>query len=119
MKKVLFCTIAGLIMFTGVRTFLISPEDKTEALMLENVEALSDGTESSTASYIRIDGTCTYTITGKAGTEVSIFIAGVQVAKIKVGANGTATYSYEGKTDCSAGGKQMCTPRYCPQLSFL
>lgn len=118
MKKFLVYLTIGAIIFAGSKKILINSEESKE-LMLENIEALSNGTEDSNSEYIREDGICTYKITGKAGTEVSIYLAGVRIATIKVGADGTATYSYEGKTNCTAGGKQMCTPRYCPQLSFL
>ena len=46
MKKLFFCALAGAIGFAGAKTYLISQESDMDALTLQNVEALSEGEES-------------------------------------------------------------------------
>lgn len=91
---------------------------KESMLLAENIEALSENDDRET-SYIRTDGKCVYEVSGSANGYLDVYLAGVKIARIKLGADGTATYTYDGKTDCAADGKQMCSPRYCPQLSFF
>ncbi|RXF71828.1 hypothetical protein [Arcticibacter tournemirensis] len=76
-----------------------------------------DGTNGGSSSvavttlWIRKDDNCTYTFYGKAGADVTIFGGTV----IKIGANGYAMFVLPyGKTDCTAGGADQCTARYCP-----
>ena len=89
-------------------------------LALANVEALAqnengggDGT-----LWTREDDDCTYTFTGKAGSQVHFSILGIPIS-LTIGADGTATYVYgNGKTHCKSGGNEQCTARYCPPLSM-
>ncbi|MDE5560565.1 MAG: hypothetical protein K2J00_01995 [Bacteroidaceae bacterium] len=118
-KIVLSCIVAMTIAtFIGKKGIWAESNEANKLLIIQNVDALSEGDNRET-SYIRTDGKCEYKISGLANGEMKVYLAGVQIAKIKLGADGTATYSYDGKTDCAADGKQMCSPRYCPQLSFL
>lgn len=118
-KKITLSCIAAMTIATLIgKKHIWTETNEANDLLMQNVEALSDGDDRET-KYIRTDGLCEYKITGEAKGEVKIYVAGIPVAKIKLGADGTATYSFEGKTDCAADGKQMCTPRYCPQISFF
>jgi hypothetical protein len=64
--------------------------------------------------WTRTDGDCVYTFTGKVGAKITIFGGTI----ITIGADGTATYTYGGgKTDCTSGGSQQCSARYCPPLT--
>lgn len=46
MKKLLFCALAGAIGFAGAKAYEHSQKSSTEDLLLRNVEALSEGEES-------------------------------------------------------------------------
>ena len=45
MKKLLFCALAGAIGFAGAKTYEHSQKDYSDDLLLQNVEALTDGDE--------------------------------------------------------------------------
>jgi hypothetical protein len=83
-------------------------------LVFANIEALSEN--ESTQLWIRKDYDCEYKFSGKVGSYVS-FTLGASTLTIRIGADGTATYTYpDGKTTCTAGGNEQCTARYCPPL---
>jgi hypothetical protein len=64
----------------------------------------------------RTDWDCIYTFSGDVGAKIAIFGGTI----LTIGADGTATYTYEGgKTDCESGGRQQCTARYCPPISCM
>jgi len=65
--------------------------------------------------WCRTDSDCVYTITGKAGADV--YILGMYIGKID--AKGKLIYEVkDGKTHCTAGGKEQCEARYCPINPF-
>jgi hypothetical protein len=80
-------------------------------LELANIIALAqeEGGGGGGTLWIRTDGDCVYTVTGQAGATVTVF--GIS---IKIGADGTATLTYNGSTDCESGGTKQCTAQYCP-----
>lgn len=120
MKKKIMITsvaIAALIGYAGTTYYISQKEANEDQTLLQNIEALTDS-ENET-QYIRQDGNCVYEYTGKAGGKIGLYAAGIKIAEITIGADGKATYTFEGKTDCAADGKQMCAPRYCPQLAFM
>jgi len=89
-------------------------ENGLSALSLANVEALAQSESGGEAKWIREDGDCVYSFTGRAGAKITIF-GGITIT---IGADGTATYTESGgKTHCTAGGSQQCTARYCRPLS--
>lgn len=122
LKKYILSIVA--MAFVGIGTYqaycsyAFSERSPKSQLLAENIEALSENDDRET-SYIRTDGKCVYEVSGSANGYLDVYLAGVKIARIKLGADGTATYTYDGKTDCAADGKQMCSPRYCPQLSFF
>lgn len=118
MKKKSIIAVALLMGTAGIKYYYSNQGTDDKSLLLQNVEALTQD-ENMETKYIRTDGNCVYEYTGKAGARIGVSIAGVKVAELTIGADGKATYTFEGKTDCAAEGKQMCTPRYCPQLSFM
>lgn len=117
MWKLSILAMVALIGYAGTKYDTSQKNESEDQILLQNIEALSDS-ENET-KYIRQDGNCVYEFTGKAGGKIGLYAAGVKIAELTIGADGKATYTFEGKTDCAAGGGQMCTPRYCPQLSFM
>lgn len=122
LKKYILSIVAmafvGLGTYQAYCSYAFSERSPKSQLLAENIEALSENDDRET-SYIRTDGKCVYEVSGSANGYLDVYLAGVKIARIKLGADGTATYTYDGKTDCAADGKQMCSPRYCPQLSFF
>lgn len=118
MKKVILSgTIVLIIAMVSVWNVNVSLQsDKMNGLMLANVEALATP-ENGQVLWDRMDKDCLYTITGGAGAQVPITLLGVTVITLTLDAKGEASYTYYGgKTECSAGGNQQCTARYCPPL---
>ena len=122
LKKYILSIVAmafvGLGTYQAYGSYAFSESSPKSQLLAENIEALSENDDRET-SYIRTDGNCEYKVSGSANGYLDLYLAGIKVAKLKLGADGTASYTYEGKTDCAADGKQMCSPRYCPQLSYF
>lgn len=118
MLSIVAMAFVGLVTYQAYGSYAFSERSPKSQLLAENIEALSENDDRET-SYIRTDGNCEYKVSGSANGYLDLYLAGVKIAKIKLGADGTATYTYEGKTDCAADGKQMCSPRYCPQLSYF
>ncbi|WP_436417266.1 NVEALA domain-containing protein [Petrimonas sulfuriphila] len=120
MKKKLLSGIFALALLVATG-YGVSQSMKSDAnlsdLALSNVEALAQDESGGGTLWTRTDGDCTYTFTGRAGSTISITIAGISVT-LTIGADGTATYTYgDGKTDCASGGNQQCTARYCPSIT--
>ena len=99
-------------------------EAKMSDLALKNILALADvenpnlGEEGGGDGtlWTRLDGDCTYTFTGEAGSIINFKILGVPFS-VTIGVDGTASYTYPGgKTNCTAGGQEQCMARYCPPL---
>lgn len=124
-KVVIGLTASSMCVLALIGNYHSSVHEPSDVI-LQNVEVLTQqensGQEGNNGSgtgtlWIRLDGNCVYEVEGCAKGEVSINIAGVGIIKIKVGADGKASYTYSGgKTNCTAGGNEQCTARYCPAL---
>ena len=128
MRKKVFSGVFALVILLiagyGVNRSMNSYADLSD-LALKNVLALAqienpgsgeegggDGT-----LWTRLDGDCTYTFTGKAGSIINFKILGIPFS-VTIGADGTASYTYPGgRTNCTEGGQEQCIARYCPPLS--
>lgn len=81
--------------------------------MLANIEALAqEGEGNPPVLWVRTDSDCVYEFTGKAGATITVF--GITIT---FDASGNAKYTLPGgRTNCSSGGNELCTARYCPSL---
>ncbi len=112
-KEIFMIAIFGIVLVSSY-VYLNAKTTSKESLVLANIEALSE--EESTQLWTREDYDCVYEFSGKVGSYVS-FNIGASTLTIRIGADGTATYTYpDGKTRCIAGGNEQCTARYCPPL---
>jgi len=83
-------------------------ENNISSLALANVEALARGND----NWYRNDQDCIHRVSGKIGSTVTIL--GI---KCTVGLDGYARYVCGScKTECSSGGKQQCSAKYCQSI---
>lgn len=112
MKKLtLGIVIAVFIALVGVH---FSNFQSSENVLLANVEALANPED--TKLWFRKDESCVYTFKGEKGASFTLTIGGVSVSG-KYDNEGNYVYKVkDGKTNCTSGGQEQCTARYCPVL---
>lgn len=110
MKKLtLGIVIVVFIALVGIR---FSNFQSSENVLLANVEALANPEDSKL--WFRQDGDCVYTFTGEKGASFTLTIGGISVSG-KYDNKGKYVYEIkDGKTNCTSGGHEQCTARYCP-----
>jgi hypothetical protein len=110
-KKVLVLFAVGVIIMLAIVNLRTNTQKGSLDVALYNVEALSNN-ECTQGIWVREDGDCVYRFEGKAGSKITIL--GVTLT---FNAEGYVTYTISaGKTNCSSGGTEQCTARYCSSI---
>lgn len=118
MKKIKIALISLFVCalgYSGYSAYDYMTMTEAERFLLTNVEALTlyepGGGES---LWFRADSDCKYSFTGKANSSASVTVPGVGTVTANFDRNGEWTYTVSGgRTNCTSGGHEQCTARYC------
>ena len=119
MKKVYktaFIAVAVLITgyggYKAYETNALNNQLKSDILIAENVNALSDGGSGESGPNLYTRETFDCKIVAAAGSTVNLKTIGITMGSMKVGAEGYVIFEDVG-VECTAGGLTLCSPREC------